>query len=98
MNSFTLSLIAGMLSGLDTTSLPSGVPQLTYATYVGTGGGSSLSGLTIDSSGFAYIAGSGPTGALGKSCGFLTKLNQNGTAAIWSARSGAEARKLDGLI
>jgi uncharacterized protein (TIGR03437 family) len=53
-------------------------PRLTYATYLGPESGSVLYGLAVDASGYAYA--SGTYGG----CGFLTKLNQTGTALIWS--------------
>src|SRR5437016_11823705 len=58
-------------------------PRVAYATYVEKGAGSVSFSLAVDSAGYAYVAGGGPlTG--GPRCAFLTKLNQNGTAAVWS--------------
>jgi alpha-tubulin suppressor-like RCC1 family protein len=56
---------------------PANPPRLSYATYVGAPSGSVVYGLAVDSAGNAYVSGMFP-------CGFLTKLNQTGTAAIWS--------------
>src|ERR1700694_5440617 len=53
------------------------LPRLSYATYVGSASGSAVYGLAVDTGGYAYLSGTFP-------CGFLTKLNQTGTAAIWS--------------
>jgi hypothetical protein len=53
-------------------------PRLSYATYVGAPGGSVVSGFAVDSAGYAYPLGTS------SGCEFLTKLNQAGTAAVWS--------------
>ena len=45
-------------------------PKLVYATYVGAGRNSTLTGLAIDSDGHAYVGGSGPV-AGGAGCGYL---------------------------
>ena len=62
---------------------PVNSPSLIYATYMGTGKNSAVYGLAVDASGYAYLAGSGP-GANSSPCGYLTKLNQAGTNAVWS--------------
>jgi uncharacterized protein (TIGR03437 family) len=53
-------------------------PSLSYATYVGTAPVSAVSGLAVDRSGYSYVSG------LDSGCGFLTKLNQAGSAIVWS--------------
>ena len=78
--------IAGVLlvtlgAGFSQTAPP---PKLVYATYVGTGRNSVFQALAVDSAGFMYIAGTGPGDAGPSSCAFLTKLNQSGSAAVWT--------------
>src|SRR5947209_3711033 len=63
-------------------AVPVSSPRLVYATYADASG-SVVRGFAVDSSGYAYLAGSRP-GSGGPSCAFLTKLNQAGTAAVWS--------------
>jgi len=59
---------------------PANPPSLVYATYAASSaGGSGVSGLAVDSEGYAYLG-----GGYYPNCAFLTKLNQAGTAAIWS--------------
>ena len=67
-----------------TPPLPVKSPKLTYATYVGTGRNSVFRGLAVDQDAKLYVAGSGPGSFDNRSCGFLTKLNQTGTAALWT--------------
>ena len=57
---------------------PVNPPQLVYATYAASPPGSVLNGFAVDSTGNAYL------GGVYSSCSFLTKLNQTGTAAVWS--------------
>src|SRR5260370_11891977 len=45
--------------------------------YTGAASGSVVYGFAVDSAGYAYVSGGG-------GCAFLTKLNQTGTAVIWS--------------
>src|ERR1700682_1969909 len=72
-----LVLVAAVAS-----AAPANLPRLSYATYysinVGTQRGSVVYGFAVDSAGYAYLSG-GYGG-----CAFLTKLNQTGTAVIWS--------------
>lgn len=58
-------------------------PKLVYATYAAQGRGSGLGAVAVDSDGFLYTGGSG-LGPGGASCAFLSKLNQQGTGAIWT--------------
>ena len=60
------------------------LPKLVYATYLGTGRNSVFQALSVDSAGFMYVAGAGPGSAEGSTCTFLTKLNQSGTAPVWT--------------
>ena len=76
-------LISASVSAFCDITLPVGSPQLVYSTFVGTGGASTLRGLAVDSSGFAYVAGSG-LGTPESDCGFLTKLDVKGQSALWS--------------
>ena len=62
---------------------PVSSPRLVYATYVGTGPSSGVNGFALDSAGYAYLAGTGP-GTGNSTCQFITKLNQTGSAAVWS--------------
>ena len=82
--------------------VPVNSPSLVYATYIGTGKNSVLYGLAVDTTGYAYLAGSGP-GIGSSQCGFLTKLNQAATVAIWSVclpvvKAGAVAIDTAGYI
>src|SRR5438067_693910 len=77
-----LLLIAAALISANAAQ-PVSSPRLIYATYFGTGPNSIFYSLAVDSAGYAYVAGSGP-GAGNLDCGFLTKLNQTGTTAVWS--------------
>ena len=63
-------------------AVPVSSPRLVYATYADASG-SVVRGFAVDPSGYAYLAGSRP-GSGSSSCAFLTKLNQAGTAAVWS--------------
>ena len=83
MRRLAILLIGVIASGFGTVGAPAASPQLVYSTYVGTGGGSALHGLAVDSDGSVYVAGSGPS-AYGTSCGFLTKLDPTGKSAVWS--------------
>lgn len=76
-------------------ALPGDSPRLVYSTYVGTGGGSTLNGLAVDSTGAAYAAGSGPGTTYLPNCGYLTKLNPSGQSADWSICLGPT--RLDGV-
>src|SRR5438132_1026425 len=76
-------LVVVTVSVIADTSMPVSSPKLVYATYVGTGRNSVFHSLAVDSAGYPYIGGSGP-GANDTTCGFLTKLNQTGTAAVWT--------------
>ena len=58
---------------------PANLPRLSYATYVGSAQGSYVFGFVVDSAGYGYVSGIN----LGD-CAFLAKLNQTGTAVIWS--------------
>jgi len=54
-------------------------PRLSYATYAAQAAqGSVLFGYAVDSAGYAYL------GGVYSGCAFLTKLNQTGSAAVWS--------------
>jgi hypothetical protein len=64
-------------------TVPVSSPRMVYATYVGTGQSSVLRGFAVDSQGYAYLVGSGP-GTDNSTCQFLTKLNQTGSAVVWS--------------
>ena len=77
-------------------------PVLTYSSYLGGSGGESVASLAIDSSGNAYATGSTastdfPTVSAyqGASAGagdvFITKLNANGTALVYSTYLGGSA-------
>jgi uncharacterized protein (TIGR03437 family) len=57
---------------------PANPPRLSYATYVGTPSGAVVYGFAVDSAGNAYVSGAY------RGCAFLTKLNQTGTAVVWS--------------
>jgi hypothetical protein len=65
------------------TTVPVSSPKLVYTTYAGTGPNSVLYAFAVDSAGYSYIGGSGP-GSGSSGCAYLTKLNQTGTAAVWS--------------
>ena len=84
MRLFAILLISSTASAFGDTSLPDASPQLAYATFVGTGSGSAVHGLAVDSNGFAYVAGSGKVGPFPANCGFLTKLDPSGKSAAWS--------------
>ena len=61
---------------------PANPPRLTYATYTASQpGGSALYAFAVDPDGYAYLGG-GPYS--GSGCAFLTRLNQTGSAAVWS--------------
>ena len=65
--------------------VPIPAPELVYATYVGTGRNSTFQALAVDFAGFAFVGGAGPAiDDASTSCTFLTKLNQSGTAALWT--------------
>ena len=71
----SLVLVAAAVS-----AAPANLPRLSYATYVGTARGLVVYGLAVDAAGYSYVSGGYYPG-----CGaFLTKLNQAGTAMIWS--------------
>ncbi|HYL74827.1 MAG TPA: hypothetical protein VEU96_11520 [Bryobacteraceae bacterium] len=76
-----LLLSAAVASWADRVVIDS--PRLVYATYVNNGPGSVVNGLAVDSQGFAYVVGAGPQQGAPR-CAFLRKLNQTGTAAVWS--------------
>lgn len=78
-------------------------PSLDYSTYLGGGGNDSGYGIAVDSSGNAYVTGSTnssdfPTtaGALQTAFGgaytdaFVSKLNSNGSALVYSAFLGGD--------
>ena len=73
------------LTGSIASAQPANPPRLSYATYAAPVREPVLYGLATDSAGSAYVAGVylGNAGA-GSACAFLTKLNQTGTAAVWS--------------
>lgn len=58
-------------------------PKVVYTTFAGTGRNSTFHGLAVNAGGFAHVAGSG-SAEDGSDCGFITKLNQAGTAALWT--------------
>ena len=76
-------------------TVPVSSPRLMYATYVGTGRNSVLRGLAADFEGYSYVAATGPA-VDGKGCGYLSKLNQTGTAAVWSTC--LSVTEVDGLV
>ena len=62
---------------------PASSPKLVYATYLGTGANSVANTLAVDSAGYSYVGGAGPSFD-NATCAFLTKLNPLGTAAVWT--------------
>ncbi len=68
-----------LLTALTAAAQPANPPRLSYATYVGEGPSSAVYGFAVDSVGYVYVSGRNSDG-----CAFLTKVNQTGTAAIWS--------------
>src|SRR5690349_14081607 len=56
---------------------PANPPRLSYSTYASPQIGT-VTDLAVDSTGYAYVAG------VYSGCAFLTKLNQSGSAAVWS--------------
>src|SRR5437588_10207095 len=74
-------LLAAMTAAV-LSAQPANPSRLNYATYAASlSGGSVLYGFAVDSAGYAYIGGGVYSGS---GCAFLTKLNQTGSAALWS--------------
>ncbi|MGH9937099.1 MAG: SBBP repeat-containing protein, partial [Blastocatellia bacterium] len=76
--------------------------QVVYATYLGGGGADQALSIAVDTSGAAYIAGvttstdfpvtpgASQTSFNGVADGFVTKLNANGSALVWSSLLGGD--------
>jgi hypothetical protein len=81
-------------------------PVLAYSTYLGGSEGDQISGITVDSAGQAYIVGSTispnfPTvnpiqATVGIQDAFITKLNANGSALIYSTYLGGDNYEVTG--
>ncbi len=59
-------------------------PRLVYATYSGPARTSYIQGSAVDSQSYIYLVGTDIDPGPYPSCQFLRKLNQSGTAAVWS--------------
>ncbi|MCG3160516.1 MAG: hypothetical protein JMDDDDMK_01585 [Acidobacteria bacterium] len=76
--------------------------QVVYATYLGGGGNDQALSVAVDAAGAAYVAGvttstdfpttpgTSQTSFKGFSDGFVTRLNANGSALVWSSLAGGD--------